>query len=260
MRVMPEVSFTNSAGRVAAQFGLAATSYPQHARLQRHAAARLMAWLPRQLPWLVDLGTGPLWYREQLQRHCDQLLALDLSWSMLAQASAQGVDAVQGDATLLPLLPQSLDALYSSLMLQWCAKPELVLQQVAHALKPGAVAVFSTLLQGTLTELEHAWAQLDSYRHINEFLPLQYFQQLRPGLDAMGVTVTLESELVQLPYATVRELARELKGLGANTVLGERRHGLTGKGYWQQLEQNYPRRHGELLASYQLLYIRLERR
>lgn len=259
MTAMPKLSAFSTAEQVAAQFGTAVTSYTQHARLQRHAAHQLLALLPEYQSLLVDLGTGPLWYKALLQQRCRQLLALDLSWPMLAQAKAQGVDAVQADASQLPFQHGSLDGLYSSLMLQWCPKPELVLQQVAQALKPGAVAVLSTLLQGTLAELEHAWAGLDPYRHTNEFLPLAYFSALQPGFRDSGIELELVAELVQLPYPDVRALARELKGLGANTVLGQKRQGLTGKGFWQQLELQYPRPQGLLLASYQLLYIRMRR-
>ena len=91
-------------------------------------------------------------------------------------------------------------------MLQWCEKPELVLQEAHRVLKPGGLAVISTLLDGTLQEFKQAWAQVDQYQHINQFLPLNFYQQLAQDLPELGLR--LQTELVQLDYPDVLALAR----------------------------------------------------
>jgi len=254
------VTDANLFQQVGSQFSQAAPNYSHYARLQRHAAGRLIQLLPSFCDSLLDLGAGPGWYLDQLAARCNQLIAMDLSVGMLQQIRQPKACAVVANAQMLPIQQASLDATFSSLMLQWCPKPDQVLWQLAQALKPGGVAVLSTLLEGTLIELQQSWAQLDTYQHINSFLPLTYFTALQCQFRRLGVELELDTELVQLPYPNVRELARELKGLGASTVVSHKRPGLTGKGYWQHLEQHYPKTQAGIMASYHLLYIRIWRR
>ncbi len=142
-------------------------------------------------------------------------------------------------------------------MLQWCEQPGLVLQEIHRVLKPGGSAVISTLLEGTLQEFKQAWSQVDSHQHINQFLPLGFYQQLERQYPHLGLQ--LQTETVQLEYQDVLALARELKDLGANTVTQGRNNALTGKQRWQKVQQAYPSRciDGQISASYQVLYLTL---
>jgi malonyl-CoA O-methyltransferase len=149
---------------------------------------------------------------------------------------------------------------FSSLMLQWCEQPQLVLQEINRVLKHGGSAVLSTLLDGTLQEFKQAWSQVDSHQHINQFLPLDFYQQL--GCYCPDLGLTLQTETVQLEYPDVLALARELKDLGANTVTQGRNKALTGKQRWQKVQQAYPSRciDGQISASYQVLYLVLTKK
>lgn len=244
---------------IARHFGRARDSYQQAARLQRVVAEKALSLLPATAGLLVDLGSGPGWFHPRLRPHCTDLVALDLSFDMLEKTSAaQQVSlAVQADAQSLPLASETTDRVFSSLMLQWCEKPELVLQEAHRVLKPGGLAVISTLLDGTLQEFKQAWAQVDQHQHINQFLPLNFYQQLAQDLPELGLR--LQTELVQLAYPDVLALARELKDLGANTVTQGRNKALTGKQRWQKVQQAYPTHcsYAQIHASYQVLYLTL---
>ncbi|MBP8227377.1 MAG: malonyl-ACP O-methyltransferase BioC, partial [Pararheinheimera sp.] len=244
---------------IARHFGRARESYEQAARLQRLVAAKALSLLTPTAGLLLDLGSGPGWFHPKLKQHCSELIALDLSHDMLqkTRAAQQAVLVVQADAQSLPVASESIDKVFSSLMLQWCEQPGLVLQEINRVLKPGGSAVISTLLEGTLQEFKQAWSQVDSHQHINQFLPLGFYQQLERQYPHLGLQ--LQTETVQLEYQDVLALARELKDLGANTVTQGRNNALTGKQRWQKVQQAYPSRciDGQISASYQVLYLTL---
>jgi malonyl-CoA O-methyltransferase len=244
---------------IARHFGRARESYEHAARLQRVVAAKALTLLTPTAGLLLDLGSGPGWFHPTLKQHCVYLIALDLSHDMLQKnlAAQQATWVVQADAQSLPVASDSVDRVFSSLMLQWCDKPELVLQDIYRVLKPGGSAVISTLLDGTLQEFKQAWSEVDSHQHINQFLPLDFYQKLEYQHPQLGLR--LQTETVQLDYPDVLALARELKDLGANTVTQGRNKALTGKQSWHKVQQAYPSRciDGQIRASYQVLYLAL---
>src|SRR3990167_9293283 len=242
---------------IARHFGRARESYQQAARLQRLVAAKALGLLQPTAGLLLDLGSGPGWFHPKLKQHCADLIALDLSHDMLqkSMAAQQAAMGIQADAQSLPLKSHSIDRVFSSLMLQWCEQPGLVLQEISRVLKPGGSAVISPLLDGTLQEFKQAWSVVDHHQHINQFLPLDFYQQL--GCYCPDLGLTLQTETVQLEYPDVLALARELKDLGANTVTQGRNKALTGKQSWQKVQQAYPSRciDGHISTSYQVLYL-----
>ncbi|MDR7119938.1 malonyl-ACP O-methyltransferase BioC [Rheinheimera soli] len=247
---------------IARHFGRARESYEQAARLQRLVAAKALTLLKPTDGLLLDLGSGPGWFHPKLKQHCTDLIALDLSHDML-QKTREAQDAtlaVQADAQALPIASESINRVFSSLMLQWCEQPQLVLREINRVLKPGGSAVLSTLLDGTLEEFKQAWAQVDHHQHINQFLPLSFFLQLQQQYPESGLE--LQTEQVQLSYPDVLALARELKDLGANTVTQGRNKALTGKQRWQKVQQAYPSRciDGSISASYQVLHLVLTKK
>lgn len=254
---------------VAASFSKAAASYTGAARLQRQVANAALADLSascrdlgqQDLGHLLDLGCGPGWLQPELCQQAKRVTAIDLSAGMLAQAASQqlAVEYVLADAAALPLADNSVDTVFSSLMLQWCPAPEQVLAEVARVLKPGGSAVLTTLVAGTLTELAQAFAKVDHYAHIHPFLTTaQLKAATTPSADS-ALSWQFTASCYQLPYADIFSLARELKALGANHLAKRAQPGLTGKGYWQKVAAAYPlqKAAGELLASYQVVQLQI---
>lgn len=245
---------------VAQSFSRASESYIGAARLQQQVALDAVALLPQEARGrLLDLGCGPGWLHPRLNRYCQQFTAVDLSAGMLAKAAQQqlATDYIQADAEALPLSSSSIDKVFSSLMLQWCAKPERVFSEIARVLQPGGRAVVTTLVAGTLTELQQAFRQLDNAEHIHRFLPED---ALVSAAQRSGMQWQAERRSYPLYYPDVMALARELKALGAHQVAGRysaAEQGLTGKGYWHSLEQAYQpfRTMLGLPATYQVLIL-----
>lgn len=243
--------------QVAKSFSAASQSYMQGARLQQQVALDALAILAKApRGHLLDLGCGPGWLHPRLTDYCNAFTAVDLSAGMLAKAAqaALAKTYLQADAQQLPLANSSVDTVFSSLMLQWCAKPAAVFAEISRVLTPGGKVVITTLVEGTLAELAQAFAGLDSYPHVSRFLGVDSIKQA--AFATAGVNWQFEQRRYPLYYPDVQTLARELKLLGANQVAG-RRNGLTGKGYWQQLAQAYEihRTMLGLPASYQVLMI-----
>lgn len=243
--------------QVARSFSAASQSYMQGARLQQQVALDALALLPKTASGhLLDLGCGPGWLHPRFADYCSAFTAIDLSAGMLKMAAqaALAKTYLQADAQQLPLADNSIDKVFSSLMLQWCSEPSAVFREINRVLKPGGKVVITTLVDGTLTELAQAFASLDSYPHVSRFLAVDSIRQAAGAAET--ISWQFEQRCYPLYYPGVQTLARELKLLGANQVAG-RRNGLTGKGYWQQLAQAYEvhRTMLGLPASYQVLMI-----
>lgn len=250
--------------RVSEDFGAAAQSYDEAACLQQRVALDLLARMDAPAAGAgLDLGCGtgfslPL-LAEQLRP--SELIAADLSPGMIDYArSHRAVDArwLVADAANLPLAPQSLDWIQSSLMIQWCEDTSAVASEMARLLRPGGEAYVATLVEGTLTELASAWAEADpGRRHVNRFLTCQALTaQLATGFEGVEVEVM---PLV-LWYRDVMALLGELKALGARYKDEQRHRGALGPGRLKAMRRAYERNrdpHQGVPATWQVAFVRL---
>ena len=244
--------------QVANSFGKACDSYLPAARLQQQVALTALGMLSdNRKDKLLDLGCGPGWIHPELNNRCNEFCAVDLSAGMLkkAQSLHLATNYVQADAAALPLKTAQFDAVFSSLMLQWCPRPDAVFAEAARVLAPGGQLIITTLVQGTLIELQGAFATLDQKPHTQLFLPEA--ELMKAAANVPQVSWHFKQRNYSLFYPDVQSLARELKALGANQVAGRSATGLTGKGYWQKLAAAYEKHRTALglPASYQVLFI-----
>ncbi|MEM1110783.1 MAG: malonyl-ACP O-methyltransferase BioC [Pseudomonadota bacterium] len=251
---------------VAASFGRCAASYDAVADLQRKVGAALLARLDDQSPepaTVLDLGSGTGAHSGELRRRLPhaKYIGLDLAEGMarFARGNYPRESWLVGDAEALPLASSSVDLIFSSLALQWCYRPRLLMAEIARILRPGGLCLFSTLGPGTLGELRDAWAAVDEYRHVNTFLPGSELQQSAALLP--GVKLELERTPIVMRYQRVQDLLRELKGLGAHNVNHERPSGLTTPSRLRAMFAVYEaqRERGYLPATYDVLYGTLEK-
>ena len=212
---------TNRA-RIARAFGRGAASYDSHAVLQRDVADRLLSRMPAidACATVLDLGCGTGYCTKALQQRLPNgtMLAFDLAEPMLQLARARCDSTVQlacGDAQALPLRSDSIDCVFSSLTVQWCSDLPSLFSELQRVLSPGGHALLSTLGPQTLQELRAAWQQVDTQRHSNEFSAAGAWLK---SAEAAGLHGSIDSELHIRYYQSLRALAEELKGLGANTV------------------------------------------
>ncbi|AZQ84431.1 malonyl-[acyl-carrier protein] O-methyltransferase BioC [Colwellia sp. Arc7-635] len=235
------MSEVNSRFKIAKSFGSASASYDISARLQRYCGKHLMPWLPnRNDLTALDLGAGTGFFTDLLASRYQQVLGLDISKNMLRFAKENRNEAItwlEADAYKIPLQDNSIDFVYSNLMIQWCDPLDLVLDEVMRVLKPGGLFVFSTLVDGTLFELKSAWAQVDDDQHVIDFKPEQDIRPLFDGNDRK--LLNSKQQDIVLEYDSVLHLAHELKSLGANHVPKKQGKGLAGKDKWQKMTKSY---------------------
>ncbi|MCL9782336.1 malonyl-ACP O-methyltransferase BioC [Vibrio sp. S4M6] len=246
---------------VASAFCKASTHYDNYAQFQRDVGQRLLAKMPNDLSGktVLDLGCGTGYFAEKLLARGASVICADLSPGMLLEAKQRcgehKVTYLLADAEELPIESNSVDYVFSSLALQWCADLSNPLREIKRVIKSNehrGSAFFSTLLDGSLSELKHAWASIDSYQHVNDFITSN---QVKIALaQARCAEYELDCPTVTLWYQSAFELMRDLKGIGANHVVG-RSQGLTSRKTFMQVEHAYQvfkNQFGLLPASYQV--------
>lgn len=162
-----------------------------------------------------------------------QWLGVDLSLGMLQSAAAppQGW-RVCADACALPLAPESVDLLFSNLVLHLCDDPKAVFAHWWQQLRVGGLLMFSSFGPDTLRELRAACrTALPSARP----LPYVDMHDLGDALLGAGFEVpVMDAEHLTLTYPDARALLREVRALGGNPR-ADRAPGLPGTAAAQRL-------------------------
>jgi malonyl-CoA O-methyltransferase len=204
---------------------------------------------------ILDLGSGTGRAAPSLaERYPESFItALDLAPAMLRKA-APHASAVCADASRLPFAAESLDLVFSNLMLQWCDEPDVVFDEVRRCLKPGGFFVFTTFGPDTLHELRAAWSAADGSSHVHRFIDMHH---IGDALVRAGFTEpVMDVERVRLTYADPLALMRDLKAIGAHNVTSGRARGLTGRARFARMTAAYEawRQDGRLPATYEVIY------
>ena len=174
---------------VAQAFGRAADGYERYADFQRYSGERLMALLPpSEVGSVLDAGCGTGWFSRRWREKGHQVIALDLSPGMLAQArrDASAQHYLLGDIEALPLQRHSVDISWSNLAVQWCDSLAQGIRELHRVTRPGGSVLFSTLADASLHEMRSAWQALDNYQHVNTFLPETAIRGMRRTGAAAG--------------------------------------------------------------------------
>jgi malonyl-CoA O-methyltransferase len=249
---------------IARSFGDAAATYNAYAGLQRTVADKLLQRVPAGLPIrMLDLGCGTGYCAAKMHQQfpAAELVAIDLAMPMLglAAGAVPAASLVCADAQDLPLTGSTFDLVVSSLAMQWCADPQPVLQELGRVLKPGGTVLISTFGPDSLDTLRQAYRQADSGIHVNDFLSLAQLEQAarNAGLDCESAVATEVRY-----YASLNDLARELKGIGAHNINSGRPKGLTGRQKFMRaasafLEHSEPGK--GVPVSYEICYLVLTR-
>lgn len=270
---MNDVSFTEKS-RVKGSFERAAAQYDEVAVLQREVSQRMasrLEYIKVQPTRIIDAGSGTGAGAAMLRKHYpnSMVIELDFAYAMLDQSrnkymSTEGflkrlltrkiLWQVCGDIEMLPLREASLDMVWSNLALQWVPIPDQVFAEFYRVLAPGGMLMFSTLGPDTLMELRQSFHGLDQAAHVNPFIDMH---DLGDALLRHGFTEpVMDMEKIIMTYRDVRSVIRDLKAIGAHTVMNGQRRGLLGKEAWQRIEETYEkyRCNGTLPVTYEVVY------
>lgn len=246
-------------------FSRAASGYDEAAVLQREVCDRLgmrLDYIKLKPQKILDLGAGSGSASQMLLSRYKRshIYALDFSEPMLKLAAGRGgwlnrPKPVCADALRLPLKDQSIDLVFSNLMLQWCHPLETYFAEIRRVLTPGGLLLFSTFGPDTVKELRAAWETVDGRRHVHQFIDMHDIGDMLLGSGFAEPVVNME--MFTLTYGDIRSLLRDLKAIGATNAAVSRAKGLTGKRALRDLETAYEQfrdAEDQLPLSYEVIY------
>lgn len=252
--------FDNSA--IKGAFGRSAAQYDEHAQLQRvvrqHATSIALQYWPKS-GLILDAGCGTGVFAAELkaQRPGLSVIGFDIAAGMCAHSRAICVNA---DAAHIPFAPSSFDGVFSSLMLQWVSDTKAVFAELYQLLKPGTVAIITTLTEGTLHELKSAFAAVDSYPHVSDFhVPHTLIECAERA--GFSLAVAKQDKIVEY-YPDTIALMRALQVIGASNKHAARNRGLMTPKKFAGLEREYAARFMQprgLPVSWQVLTLALRK-
>ncbi len=228
---------------IAAHFGKAAAGYNRHAKLQDICRRDLFSWSEFAVGRLLDLGAGTGLLRDLTKSDALEIIHCDLAFGMCEQARKHSALVVNGDAHRLPFAGGSFDAVFSSLMLQWVEERQSVFRECERLLKPGGRVAINTLLPGSLAELADAFSVVDTCPHISSFTEAAIWQRdaVASGLKLIK---TRQKDYVHF-HPTAKHLMHELKAIGAQNKLTDRRMSFLTPGHLAKVEAAYRARYSE---------------
>ena len=167
-----------------------------------------------------------------------RILAIDSSASMLGEARRRvraipQVEVLGGDAESLPVRGAVAGLIFANLVLPWCL-PQLVFAEAARVLAPDGLLVFATLGPDTLREVRRAWAQVDRDIHVHAEFDMHDLGDL--AMAAGLAEPVLDVDRLEVTYAEVASLVRDLRACGAVNVAAGRRRGLASEQRWRRFE------------------------
>ncbi|MCW8934799.1 MAG: malonyl-ACP O-methyltransferase BioC [Gammaproteobacteria bacterium] len=253
--------------RIQKHFDAKAICYESSAVLQRNVCKELLQRLDLtniKPSVILDVGCGTGWGTQDLLKKYKKakVLSLDLSPEMLKQTKSKGgwlrkPALICADAEDIPLQDESVDLIFSSLMLQWCDYKK-VFAEFKRLLKPDGLLMFSTFGPDTLKELKKSWQQVDSNTHVNDFTDMH---DLGDELIQAGLAEpVMDMDLLTLTYQDVKAVMLDLKSIGANTILKNQNKvvekGLVTPGKLKRVINHYEkyRKNGVIPASYEVVY------
>lgn len=246
-------------------FGRASAHYDAAALLQGEVRSELLSrlqYFPLQPRVVIDLGCGTAQGASALRRRYRhaQVLAIDVAEGMLRTARRRSwpwrrFHCIGADALALPLASQSVDLVYSNLMLQWCDDPALAFAEVRRVLRPGGLLLFSTFGPDTLLELRAAWAEADAAApHVSAFADMPL---LASALQHAGLCEpVMDRDLRRRYYSDADALMRSLREIGAANAAADRRRTLTGRQRLARMRASYEQQRtaAGLPSTWEIIY------
>ena len=259
-------SYWMDKARVRASFDRAAQTYDAAAILQKLVRTEMLSRLDlvKIKPQVIldaGCGTGHGSFALKKKFGAAQVVSLDIALGMLQKTHQQQPllskifkqkNLICADIEHLPLANSSLGMVWSNLAFQWCNDLDGAFKQVARVLQPNGLLMFSTFGPDTLKELRAATNNGNT--HVSRFIDMH---DIGDALTRAGFSApVLDVEHYTLTYDDVRAVMRDLKAIGAHNATEGRARGLQGRGFLQQLAQNYEqfRVNGKLPATFEVVY------
>jgi malonyl-CoA O-methyltransferase len=234
-------------------FERAARTYGRASRLEREIGSRMLERLdyvklaPRRI---LDAGSGPA--REAFalaaRYRAAHVVALDFSLSMLRAGRGRWprrnpASAVCADMERLPFADASFELAWSNMALHWLGEPLDALRELARALAPGGLLMFSMLGPDSLKELRSAAGS----GRVHAFSDMH---DIGDRLVAAGFAApVMDMEMLTFTYESADAVLADLRASGQTSARGDRARGLAGRGFLGRLRATLAPR-----ATFEIVY------
>ncbi|MEM7207617.1 MAG: methyltransferase domain-containing protein [Pseudomonadota bacterium] len=255
--------FEISLDAVRKTFDRAATRYDEYAVAQQEIGRRLIErldYLRIEPKVVLDLGCGTgreMAILRDRYKSAD-VIGMDASEGMLAQAKKRKKwwrrpSLACADANALPLAENSVDLVFSNLLLPWCPHADPVWSEVSRVLRPEGALLFSGLGPDTLKELRAAMRLIGgSFDHVHTFIDMH---DIGDALVRNGIAnPVMDVELLRLAYKGLPDLLRDLRNSGSQNVFSGRQRGANKGLSRSRLSDNYAQDEGRLIATVEVVY------
>ena len=189
---------------------------------------------------------------------------VDTTWVELSATRAAFVDTVPV-ATLdpLPLATESCDLLFNCLELHWANDPVGQLIQMRRALRPDGLMIAALFGGQTLVELRSALAEAEAALTGGlrpRVAPMGELRDLGGLLQRAGFALPVaDSERIEVTYADIWALMRDLRAMGETSILADRPRGFTRRALFETADSVYreafPADDGRIRASFEIVYL-----
>lgn len=196
---------------------------------------------------LIGSKTSPN-FRDMLikQAGIEKLATLDLA-DFRGYKHAHTQDFIKADAQLLPIKPKSQDMIISCLNLHNIDDLPGALAQMRMALKPDGLLIANLFGGETLFELRASLTQAESivYNGISPHIaPFADKPQMGDLLSRAGLALpVVDSDIIKVTYPHIFKLMHDLRGMGENNILSQRRKNFTRRALFMEAQQHYVQNH-----------------
>lgn len=228
-------------------FSKSAGTYDQFADLQRQMMVKVFSLVDREYPAILDVGcgTGALVGMLAVKYPSSRIVGIDFAPGMVEYATKTinfpNVSFAVEDAEKLSFKAAEFDLVVSSAALQWMDY-RVGIKEAARVLKPGGKHIFATFGPKTLQELRKTGLSVNDFPTQDELEKIlrQYFRKFN-----------LQTEVVLHKYATIFDLFKYLKAIGARYHASPKDTGLLTK---NKLLSLLPFSNSGIEVSYEIVY------
>jgi malonyl-ACP O-methyltransferase BioC len=220
----------------------------------------------REFPLALDIGchggnVAGILNAEYPKVH--DVVQFDLSEGMARLADKQDATTLVADEEFLPFAAESFDLIVSNLSLHWVNDLPGALLQINRCLKPDGLFVGTMFGIETLRELRHSIAQAEMEVDGGMSPRVSPFADVRDAgmlLQRAGFTLpVVDADAIDVRYENPMKLMKDLKGMGENNKVLERRKNFTKRELIMSAMQKYMEEFagddGRVPATFQIMYM-----
>ncbi|WP_069189413.1 methyltransferase domain-containing protein [Candidatus Terasakiella magnetica] len=246
----------------------AAESWPDFDFLHKEVAARLCDRLDdvvRDFPLALDIGCHGGDVASVLRDYpkVKKLIQCDLSEKMVKRANAQNATSLVVDEEFLPFAPNSFDLIVSNLSLHWTNDLPGALLQINRCLKPDGLFIGTMFGTETLRELRQCLNETEMEVDGGISPRISPFADVRDAgmlLQRAGFNLpVVDADSIDVRYENPMKLLKDLKGMGENNKVLERRKNFTKRELIFKAMQKYMEEFtgddGRVPATFQVMFM-----